>query len=68
MTTVINTPGQGNSNDSGAGLVIGIIIALVLIALFFIYGLPALREQPEADTKPSTTINVELPTGGTTNE
>lgn len=54
MPTIINNPPQ-NASDSGssAGLIIGIILAAVLVFLFFAYGLPALRERNSG-----TNINV----------
>jgi hypothetical protein len=61
MATVINNPG-GSNQDSGAGVIIGVIVAIILIILFFVYGLPALR----GGTAPSNTldVNVDLPEGG----
>ncbi len=57
MTTVVNSPAQ---SDSGAGIIIGTIIALLVIGAFFIYGLPALQGRDVAPAK-DTTINVQLP-------
>ncbi len=57
MTTVINNSGE--SESSGAGLIIGAIIAIVLIALFFMYGLPAIRST--GGEKNTTDINVNIP-------
>lgn len=58
MTTVINNPGEGsNNNGPGMGIILGVIIAIIFIALFFVYGLPALRGTNQAQpSKP--TINV----------
>jgi hypothetical protein len=61
MATVINNPSEG----SGAGAIIGIVIAIILIALLFIYGLPALRGGNAGTPGPSANINVDLPSGGT---
>ncbi|OHA58097.1 MAG: hypothetical protein A2571_03595 [Candidatus Vogelbacteria bacterium RIFOXYD1_FULL_44_32] len=60
MTTIINTPPTGESADSGAGLVLGILLALILVILFFVYALPALRDNtpPKAD---NIDINVQVP-------
>jgi hypothetical protein len=70
MATVINNPRQG-TEDSGMGLVLGVIIAIVLIALFWIYALPAIRNVSPPTTQPQggTNINVQLPnpSGGGTN-
>ena len=61
MTTIIN---KGSGESSGAGLVIGVIIGVVLIALFFIFALPALRNNG-APAGGSANINVEIPGGST---
>lgn len=60
MTTIINTPPSVDSADSGLGLILGIIVAIMLFALFFIYGLPYIRNNstPKAE---SVNINVQLP-------
>jgi uncharacterized membrane protein len=65
MTTVINTPGSGNNGDnSGLGMIMGILITIVVIVLFLIYGLPAIRSN-EAPKDDGLNINVTLPTGET---
>ncbi len=64
MATIINTPPSGESSDSGLGLVLGVILAIVLVALFIIYGIPALRQNKNADNG-GTNINVTLPTPST---
>lgn len=56
MATVINNPSEG----TGAGMIIGIVVAVILIALLFIYGLPALKGDGASNT-PSANINVQLP-------
>ncbi len=61
MTTIIN-PGN-NSDSSGAGLIIGVVVALVLVVLFFVYGLPAIRGNQNKDVN----INVEIPNPVDTN-
>lgn len=59
MATVINNPSDGGS---GAGTIIGIVIAIILIALLFIYGLPALRGGA-APSGGGASVNVSLPSG-----
>jgi len=61
MATIINNPGtsDNNSGDSGAGILIGVIVVIVLIVLFMIYGLPAFRT---STIPPDTNINVTVPT------
>ena len=73
MATIINNPSGTTSEDSSVGMVVGLIIALVLIVLFVMYGLPALRggsAAPASDAPgASANLNVTLPsgdTGGTT--
>lgn len=59
MATVINNPG-GTSEGSGMGVVIGVILAIIVIGLFLIYGLPKMR----GNTSPSNVdVNVQLPSG-----
>lgn len=61
MTTIINTP-RGNSDEGvGAGFIFGIVFVVAALALFLLYGVPAIRgtEAPQNDT---IDVNVELPT------
>lgn len=53
MATVINNPDSGESTGGGVGLIVGAIILLAIVVLFFVYGLPALR-----GTDKGTTVNV----------
>ncbi len=53
MATIINNPDTGSSN-SGMGTVVGIVLAIIIVALFFMYGLPAMR----GTQKSGTTVNV----------
>jgi hypothetical protein len=60
MTTVINTPG-GDSSGDPASFILGIILIIILVILFFVYGLPALRNAPAETPNDTTNINVDLP-------
>lgn len=62
MTTVVNNPGGGSGDSGGAGIVLGVLLAIVLIGLFFVYGLPAMRGN-QAPQNGSIDVNVQLPTG-----
>ena len=71
MATVINNPSNGE--DSGvAGMVIGIIVLIIAIGIFFIYVLPNTRGtqdaqvEQETETRERVDINVTLPTTGNT--
>lgn len=43
MATVVNNPAPQENTGSGMGMLFGAIIFLVVLVLFFVYGLPALR-------------------------
>jgi hypothetical protein len=64
MATVINNPGD---NSGGAGMIIGLVVAVIIIAIIFIYGIPALRGTSSAPAA-GASVNVTLPstdnTGG----
>ncbi|MDD5050934.1 MAG: hypothetical protein PHV93_04350 [Candidatus Pacebacteria bacterium] len=61
MATIINTPGTP-SEDSGLGIVLGVLIAIIVIVLFFVYGLPAIRGNQTPQTSNGINVNVSLPT------
>lgn len=63
MATVINNPGQGqgtggDGEGASVGLILGIVVAVILVALFVIYGLPAMRG---TNTAPGTDVNIQTP-------
>jgi hypothetical protein len=64
MATIVNNP--GTTEDSSAGVVIGVVIALLIIVLFFAFALPYIRNNGVTPGVPNTgsndsTVNVELP-------
>ncbi|HAO64680.1 TPA: hypothetical protein DCQ44_01730 [Candidatus Taylorbacteria bacterium] len=64
MTTVINNPGENGSNSSGgAGVVIGAVLVVLVLAVGIVLSLPYIRSQINKITnKPvNPTINVTLP-------
>lgn len=57
MATIINNPDSGGDNSSGGmGMVIGAIVLVLILILFFVYGLPALRGNSGSDN--GTQVNV----------
>lgn len=63
MTTVINSPGNGDGGGSSVGLVFGLIALLVVVGLFFVYALPAIRGSGAATPSGAIDVNVKLPAG-----
>jgi hypothetical protein len=68
MATIINNPDSGAGNDSGGmGMIIGAIVLVLILVLFFIYGLPALRGNNgstgnQINVPDKVDVNVETPT------
>lgn len=66
MSTIINTPnGLDRSDTSGASIIVGTIIGILLILLFLVYVIPALREddEPAASQAPiNTNVTITTPT------
>jgi hypothetical protein len=63
MTTVIKNNGSDADSSGGVGLILGVLLAIVLIVLFFVYALPALRAPGPADNG-GINVDVDLPGGG----
>ncbi|MEP7162974.1 MAG: hypothetical protein ABI747_04425 [Candidatus Moraniibacteriota bacterium] len=68
MATIINNPpgnqaAPASDGGSGMGLIVGIILAVVVVFLFVVYGLPAMRGSatPQSQNSPSGGINVNVP-------
>jgi hypothetical protein len=63
MSTIINNPsGTGEDGSSGSSVAIVAIVILLIAAgiLFFVYGLPAIKNMKTA-TPSTTNIQVEIP-------
>ena len=62
MATIVNNPPSSESNG-GMGMVIGFILLLVLLALFFIYGFPMIRQStgPQVNIPDRVDVNVNQP-------
>ncbi len=62
MTTIVNNPPPSNDSGGNMGMIIGLIVLLVLGYLFFIYGIPALRQiqlgSPQINIPSKIDVNV----------
>ena len=65
MTTIVNNPAPSNDSGGGMGMIIGLIVVLVLGYVFFVYGLPALKQVqvggPQINVPSEIDINVNQP-------
>lgn len=66
MTTIINTPPAVESSDSGLGIVFGVILAILIVVLFLVYGLPMIRNSNPPAANGGINVNVQLPTDNKT--
>lgn len=59
MATIVNNPGNTNSGN-GLGMIVGLIVALAIILLFFVYVLPVLRQAgaPQVTIPSKVDVNV----------
>lgn len=55
MATIVNNP-PSSSTDNGMGTLLGIILLIVVVALFIIYGLPYI-----ANTMQSNSPQINIP-------
>lgn len=62
MTTVINTPQPANDSNGSMGMIIGLVVTILVGFLFFVYGLPAIRqtrvETPQINIPDKIDVNV----------
>jgi hypothetical protein len=67
MTTVVNNPGGTDTANSGMGFLMGIILLLAVLFLFFYFGLPAIRgatRAPQINVPGQIDVNVDTPANG----
>lgn len=66
MATIINTPAQAD-NSNGLGFLLGLLLVLAFVVLFFIYGLPYVTRSfsgltsPQVNVPEKIDINVQNP-------
>lgn len=61
MTTIVNTPPSPPArSDDGMGFIIGFIVLAVIVGIFFIYGLPAIRNirSPQINIPDKIDVNI----------
>lgn len=59
MATIVNTPAA--DSGSNMGMIVGLLLLAVIVGLFFIYGIPALRQttsQPSINVPDKINVNV----------
>ena len=63
MATIVNNPGTTDSGN-GMGMIVGVIVVLFIAFLFFVYGLPMMRQAsaPQINVPGKIDVNVH---GGT---
>ncbi len=66
MTTIVNNPPPEKESGGGMGWIIGLIALLVFVYLFFMYGIPALRQMqlgsPQINIPSKIDVNINQPT------
>lgn len=60
---IVNNP-QGKSTNNSVGFVVGALILLLVIIVFFIYGLPAIRSIGTTQVNIPDHMNVNVQQGG----
>ncbi len=43
MATIVNNPPAQDNSGGPFGLILGLVVLIVVVYLFFVYGIPALR-------------------------
>jgi hypothetical protein len=64
MTTIVNTPSSPvEKSDSGMGIIFGFIVLAVVVFIFFVYGLPAIRKigSPQINIPSKIDLNINQP-------
>ena len=62
MTTIINTPPAAKESSGNLGMIIGIIVLLIGVYLFIMFGLPAIRQMqwgaPQINVPSKIDVNI----------
>lgn len=65
MAIIVNNP-SGMAEDSSLGAVLGVLLAVIIIIAFFVFGMPMLQNM-QANNPPTqpNSINIQVPAGTT---
>jgi len=60
MTTIVNTPVPATETNGGMGMIIGLIVLAAVFFIFFVYGLPAIRNigSPQINIPSKIDLNI----------
>ena len=61
MTTIVNTPSTpAEKSDGGMGYIVGFIVLAIVLFIFFVYGLPAIRQigSPQINIPSKIDVNI----------
>lgn len=63
MTTIVNSPPASNDSSGGMAMIFGTIALVVVAYLFFVYGLPSIRNavSPQVNIPSKIDVNVVAP-------
>jgi hypothetical protein len=70
MATIVNTtPAQPVERSNGMGFLLGVVLILAFIFLFFLYGVPLLTQSfrsagPQVNVPDKINVNVQTPQSG----
>jgi len=60
MTTIVNNPPVSNDSNGGIGMIIGVIVLIAVAYIFFMYGIPAIKQMGSPQINIPNKINVNV--------
>lgn len=57
MATVVNNPGTNSDSAGASGMLIGVVLVIAVLLLFWIFGLPYFSGNGASNTQPTTIEN-----------
>ncbi len=65
MATIVNTPASGNSDSGSTGILLGVLLIVAMVLLFYFFGLPLIRGGYSSGTQVNVpekvNVNVQTP-------